>query len=351
MDNLYKKWTMDDLTKKWTTSWHAVMDEELGPDPFKDKIGKRFTDPDRDFRLHFDFWSLSDAGKRKCFEMLPLGSQLAERLLDKHPWETNMIITETDAEEMLRSAIGDLSILTELDISNDDPIKIIHGREDELNSLEAKPFIDYWLTREIWDQFFNKAPEEYQKSYRFVSETLYQATKYSEGVFHTLRPYVELPENIDPFANLLRMYRSEIRWLKSKNGLIVFYNQDAPINDGASIDLELNGRGLQEISDRVVEWVEQRKEHHLKRGFPPERLKECTIGVSGSEPYQIVLRDVDDPETGYDGELPYTGQLTIKDGVLYTRQGYGLFIDGQKDGAHTEKINISTHYKNGKFQK
>ena len=341
---------MDELTKKWTDAWHAVMDQELGPED-KAKIEKRYTDSCGDFRLHFDFWSLSEAGKRKCFSMLPLGNEIAERALEKHAWETNMIITEAEAEKMLRSAIRDLSHFTELDISADDPIEIIHGREEELKSLDAKPFIEHWLTREVWYPLIENAPDEYQRAYGFVSETLYQATTYYEGVFHTLWPYIDLPEDIDPFANILRMNRCEIKWLKNQDGLIIFYNHDATINDGAKIDLQLNGPGLQEISDEVLQWVKQREAHHINRGFPPNRLRECTVGVSGSKPYQIVLRDVDAPEQAVEGELPYTGSQTVKDGVLYTKDGYGLFIDGQEEGIHTEQVSISTHYKNGKYQR
>jgi len=291
---------MDELTKKWTVAWHAVMDQELGPED-NAKIEKRYTDSDGDFRLHFDFWSLSEAGKRKCFAMLPLGNEIADRALEKHAWETNMIITEAEAEKMLRSAIRDLSYFTKLDISADDPIEIIRGREEELKSLDAD--------------------------------------------------YIEASTNINPFANILRMNRSEIKWLKTQDGLIIFYNQDETINDVDKIDLQLNGSGLQEISDEVLQWVEQREAHHLKRGFPPDRLRECEVGVSGSKPYQIVLRDVDAPEQAVEGELPYTGRQTIKDGVLYTKGGYGLFIHGQHEGIHTEQVSISTHYKNGKHQR
>jgi len=341
---------MDELTKKWTVAWHAVMDQELGPE-HNAKIEKRYTDSDGDFRLHFDFWSLSEAGKRKCFAMLPLGNEIADRALEKHAWETNMIITEAEAEKMLRSAIRDLSYFTKLDISADDPIEIIRGREEELKSLDAEPFIDHWVTRDIWYPLIKKAPDEYRKAYSFISETLYQATTYYEGVFHTLWPYIEASTNIDPFANILRMNRSEIKWLKTQDGLIIFYNQDETINDGDKIDLQLNGSGFQEISDEVLQWVEQREAHHLKRGFPPDRLRECEVGVSGSKPYQIVLRDVDAPEQAVEGELPYTGWQTIKDGVLYTKGGYGLFIHGQHEGIHTEQVSISTHYKNGKHQR
>jgi len=341
---------MDALTKKWTNAWHEVMDQELGPD-LHSKPEARYSRPDQDFRLHFDFWSLSDEGKRKCFSMLPLGNEIAERALEKHAWETNMIITEAEAENMLRSAVRDLSHFTELDISADDPIEIVHGREEELEALDAKPFIEHWLTREVWYPLIENAPDEYQRAYGFVSETLYKATTYYEGVFHTLWPYIDVAEDIDPFANILRMNRCEIKWLKNKDGLIIFYNQDATINDGAKINIQITGLGLQEISDEVLQWVKQREAHHLKRGFPPDRLRECAVGVSGSKPYQIVLRDVDAPEQAIEGELPYTGSQTVKDGVLYTKDGYGLFIDGQEEGIHIVQVSISTQYKNGKYQR
>jgi hypothetical protein len=348
---------MDKQVRKWTTAWHAILDEEFGPEE-NANIEARYTDPCGDFRLHFCFWDLPDFAKRFCFEMLPLGDQIADRVIDHPAWETNMILSEAEAKRMLVQAIEDVQAIYRLGslsipilVSTDNEIRVLRGTQKDLDALDCENLDELWHeATEASDELPGSCElgsYEYTAVYRFLTEILYRRTSLYEGVCHALWHYSDVPQGFEPFANLLRMRQCEIEWLYDKDGLIIFYNDDATIRDGVDVTLRLNGRGWQDVTDQISEIVERNKTHQLKRGFSPERVEDVKIWILGDKQFRLKASPTDSPD-GPDlsenrGIIQCVGKLTYAE--------FTLFYEGQKDGEHTDSFHLCFHYIDGKRQR
>jgi len=343
---------MNEQIRKWTTAWHGILDEEFGPEE-NAKIEARYMDPCGDFRLHFRFWDLPDFAKRFCFEMLPLGDQIADRVIDHPAWETNMVLSEAEAKRMLIKAIEDVQIIYRLgsisfpmSVSTDSEICVFRGTQDELDAIEGENLDVLWHeATEVSGEI--PGPHEYAPVYRFLSEILYRKTSFYEGVCHALWHYSDVPQGFEPFANLLRMRQCEIEWLYNADGLIIFYNDDASILDSIDMTLNSKGRGWQNVSEQISEVVERNKAHQLKRGFSPERVEDIKIWILGENQFRLKAGPKDNPD-GPDisknrGVIQYCGRLTDAN--------FALFYEGQDDSEHLDSFRLCFQYIHGKRQR
>jgi len=342
---------MDQQLRNWTTAWHTIMDEELGSEE-NANIEARYSDPGSDFRLHFDFWRLSEIAQRTCFAMLPLGDQIAGRVLDNRPWETKLVISEQQAKHMLVKAIRDteqLLLLTNRDslpFTVDGNIQVLRGTTEELEALDAQILDDLWY--EASESFYDlPMAKEYLQARHFLSETLFRASSFYEGVYHSLWPYVDSPAGLDPFANILRMRRSQIEWLKGADGFIIFYNDDETIVDDVDVTLQLNGRGLQNVTKQINDFIALKSEYHRKRGFPAARLQDVQFNIPCVKSLRLKRRPRNNPQGP---DLVEKGAIKLFDGEL-SDPDYALFYDAQMDGSHTDSFTLWLQYSDGQTQR
>ena len=305
----------------WTEGWHAVLDRELGPEPDADHE-KRLNSPRSDFRMHFDTWRLSEQGLRDCFALLPGGDELVERVLDEQVWTPNQIISEARAREMLAKAIADLSHYVDLGLDAHTPVRTLRGTPAERKALRAAPAYESHIpSEEVWER--TELTKEVAQVYYFLSETLYQRTSYYLGNYFVIWPFLNAPEGIDPFGNLLQLALSEITWLRDDDGLIIFYNDDEAINDHYQVELDIDGSGVQDITEQIEAGLADVIEHHRARGFPERRFDSFTIGLGGPARRHVKPGEIAAPH----GLVDLPARQRVEHGKIALGEGHGLMLD------------------------
>lgn len=341
---------MSEIVSKWLHNWHEILDRELGPDA--NNRGYDLNDLDCDFRRHFCTWSLPDAAIRECFEMLPRGSEIANRVLDADTWTAFEFFDEDECRDRFRQAIRDVSHFVNLGFTANAPIRFERGRADYLRSVGAEDAIEFEiLTEDVWEPLTASFDDEMCAAYSFVSETLYQRTTLHEGVYYSLWPFIEAPPDIDPFANLLRIRQSLVSFMKDDDGLFVFFDEDQTIRDGAVAQLKFSTAGYHDISAVIEEQVSLVAKKYLAFGFPEARFELITIGLHYPQGYRVVVRPADAPEQADEDERPYTGIVEIRKGKLALKDGYSLFFHENEEDHDPREVTIDVHIVDGRRQR
>lgn len=333
----------------WLYQWHAILDRELGPDEDRYET-KKLEDRDCDFRMNFATWGLSDAALRECFEMLPLGEQLADRVLNKKVWGDDHI-NEAEAIFRFRKAIEDVSAFVDIGLDSDAEIRVVRASVPEAKALQLQDAIPFdVLMEDIWEGNY-PSDSLHGAAMGLVHETLYQRTTLYEGVWYVLWPYVKDPQNIDPFGNFMRIRNSEISFKKDKDGLVVLFDDDHTISYSKDIEISCEGEGYIDILGDIQFHLNAFLKDYTARGFPAERFKHFELSVQHKDGFRILNREEDAPEIQPSHETGYFRALDVKDGHIYLREGTSLFFHALEHGPHTDSFGMRIHVKNGRLQR
>lgn len=197
-----------DWQRDWQEAWHRVLDAELGPDPQAGAEGAR-PEPDCDFRLQFETWTLSEAGLRQCFGLLPQGAALAARALEMRARLQSGAeppLSDAEALALLASGLAGLALHVDTDFGQVDPLRIIRGDQQRLlevfQSADA-PTID--LDDRLSELAAAHSGPEGRAAYFFLGEILYRlASDYA--VAHWIAwPLCHDPAASDPYRNFARL--------------------------------------------------------------------------------------------------------------------------------------------------
>lgn len=189
---------MDKLERTWLRHWHEILDAEVGPDPNFD-FEKACEEPDGDFRMHFVTWELSDDALRRCFEVLPLGPQLAERAIEMrtHHRGDKPQLSEDEAMGLFQTGLEAVTRFS------DDPDlkKPVRAQEVSKDDLSTATSTSDRVAVVLEDVQWNASPE-YKAANSFLHDTLYQLSQSYDVADHVSWPLFGDPATVELYRPL-----------------------------------------------------------------------------------------------------------------------------------------------------
>ncbi|SMP48111.1 hypothetical protein SAMN06265222_102382 [Neorhodopirellula lusitana] len=185
---------MEDRRRSWLRHWHSVIDAEVGADPSFD-FGAAYDDPYGDFRMHFLTWDLSEDALHRCFDVLPLGRQMADRAIEMRSlYRGNALKLSDDAAVDLFQAGLDAYCQFSDDPELRKPIRVRQVTSDDLNSATANTDRVAVLLEDVdW-----QIPAENGEAGSFLRETLYRLAHSYDVVDHIEWPLVGDTQSAEP---------------------------------------------------------------------------------------------------------------------------------------------------------
>ena len=192
---------MEDRRRSWLRHWHSIINAEVGSDSSFD-FEAAYDDPHGDFRMHFLTWDLSDDALHRCFEVLPVGWQMANRAIEMRSlYRTDTPkLSEESAVDLFQTGLDAYSKFSD-DPELKKPIRVRQVSSDDLNSATANTDrVAVLLEYVDW-----QIPTENSGVGSFLRETLYRLAHSYDVVDHIVWPLIgdtQLIEPYRPFATL-----------------------------------------------------------------------------------------------------------------------------------------------------
>lgn len=209
--------------RAWLGHWHSVIDAELGPDSSFD-FEVAFKDPYGDFRMHFATWDLSDEALCRCFEVLPLGTEMADRAIEMRSLyrADATSISEDAAVDLFQKGLDAFSRFTD-DANLMKSIRVKHVSSEELN-IEA----GYADRVAVLFESVNWAiPPAHCEASSFLTETLYRLAYSYDVVDYIEWPLFPDPRSIDPHRRFSTLALTGTYFpLLDEDGPVLFVTSD-----------------------------------------------------------------------------------------------------------------------------
>lgn len=194
-----------DIRRAWLRHWHSVIDEVFGQDAFFD-FEAAYKDPYGDFRMHFMTWDLPDESLRRCFDVLPRGTEMCSRAIEmRHLYRgEKSSISEQEALELFQRGLNGFMRFIESDDLKK-PIRVSRVTSEEIKSPNADRVA---IVLENIDWHFSLADEDRSVG-SFLSETLYRLAHSYDVANYVKWPLLPDPQSIDPFRGFALLALSD----------------------------------------------------------------------------------------------------------------------------------------------
>lgn len=276
--------TLGKLCRDRWFAWHDVLDRELGTEGAEDRQSYEKHAEDTffcDYRTHFATWRMPPAAIRECFEMLPKGGEIADRVLDEQVWEYRHLPDRKSVENDMRQAIKEFDLECELPYDADQPIEFVCGSQSDLDAIEEKSTSEafYYDLLEVGQAMtWTEPPEEIAASL-FVHETLYRKIGYTDGVFLALWPYGPDKRGTDLFRWMVRLDQTPFTICFDETGPIVFLNEDDIIQWFEMIERADLSVGDNDITPWLNDWIVPHVPPSISWGYPAHLFENMELTI------------------------------------------------------------------------
>jgi hypothetical protein len=184
-----------DVRKPWLRHWHSVIDDAVGQDPSFD-FDAACRDPYSDFRMHFVTWDLSDEDLRRCFGVLPRGTQMCDRAIEmRRSYRGGQpSMPEQEAIELFHRGLNRFAQFSDSEDLRK-PVRVTHLTRAEIKIPRADRVAVVFEGID-WN---GRVPVENLEASSFLTETLYRLTHSYDVVDYIEWPLYPDPQSIDPF--------------------------------------------------------------------------------------------------------------------------------------------------------
>lgn len=200
-----------------------MIDEAFGKEPDFD-FEEAFEDPYGDFRMHFMTWDFSQEQLFRCFEVLPHGREMCERVIEMRTLylDETHDITEAEAIHLFQTGLTKFASL----VDDDDlrkPIRVQYGTTQEMVAIPADR-VAVVLEDLNWGDAF---PRDHGYACRFLTETLYRAASNYDVIDYIRWPLFPDPNSIDLYREFALIgVTSKYFALLDSGGPLLFVDND-----------------------------------------------------------------------------------------------------------------------------
>lgn len=214
---------LDDHRRSWLRHWHNIIDAEVGSDSSFD-FESAYDDPDGDFRMHFVTWDLSDDALHRCFEVLPVGRQLADRAIEMRSlYRANYpAISEEAAVDLFQKGLDAYSQFSD-DTELKKPIRVRRVSSDEFISTTANTDrVAVLLEGVNW-----QISAGFTGVGSFLRETLYRLAHSYDVVDYIEWPLISDPQSVEPYRPFAQLGITDCYFpLLDEDGPVLFVITD-----------------------------------------------------------------------------------------------------------------------------
>jgi hypothetical protein len=194
-----------DIRRPWLRHWHSVIDDAVGQDPSFD-FEAACQDPYSDFRMHFMTWDLPDESLRRCFGVLPRGTEMCNRAIEMrrlYRTEKSTIPEQQAGEIFQRGLDGFAQFVESEDLRK--PVRVMHVTRAEIQIPRADR-VAIVFEGIAWN---SRVPAENLEAGSFLRETLYRLAHSYDVVDYVEWPLFPDPQAIDPFRGFALLALSD----------------------------------------------------------------------------------------------------------------------------------------------
>jgi hypothetical protein len=184
-----------DIRKSWLRHWHSVIDDAVGQDPSFD-FEAALEDPYSDFRMHFVTWDLPDENLRRCFGVLPRGTEMSNRAIEMrrlYRGDKSSIAEQEAIEIFQRGLDGFVQFVESDDLRK--PVRVMHVTRAEIQ-IPSADRVAIVFEGIDWNGRVGAVNLE---TGSFLRETLYRLAHSYDVVDYIEWPLFPDPQSIDPF--------------------------------------------------------------------------------------------------------------------------------------------------------
>ncbi len=214
---------LEDRRRSWLRHWHSILDAEIGPDSSFD-FEAAYDDPYGDFRMHFVTWDLSDDALHRCFEVLPVGQQMADRAIEMRFLcrADTPKLSEESAVHLFQTGLDAYSQFSD-DPELKKPIRVRRVSSDDFNSAAANTDRVAVLLEDVdW-----QIPAENSGVSSFLRETLYRLAHSYDVVDHIEWPLIPDPQSVEPYRPFATLAITDIYFpFLDEDGPVLFVTTD-----------------------------------------------------------------------------------------------------------------------------
>jgi len=214
---------LEDRRRSWLRHWHSIIDAEVGADSSFD-FEAAYDDPYGDFRMHFVTWDLSDEALRQCFEVLPVGRQMAGRAIEMRSlYRGDKPKLSVDAAtDLFRTGLDAYSRFSD-DPELKKPIRVRQMNSDALNSATSNTDRVAVLIEDVdW-----QIPAENSGVGSFLHETLYRLANSYDVVDYIEWALIGDPQSVEPYRPFATLAITDIYYpLLDEDGPVLFVIAD-----------------------------------------------------------------------------------------------------------------------------
>ncbi len=220
------------IRKSWLRHWHSVIDDAFGQDPSFD-FEAAYRDPYGDFRMHFMTWDLPDESLRRCFGLLPRGTEMCNRAIEMRRLYRGekSSIPEHDAFAFFQRGLDGFAQFVEGADLDDlkKPIRIARVTRAE---IQMPPGDRVAIVFEGIDWTGRVAAENLETG-SFLRETLYRLAYSYDVVDYIEWPLFPDPQTIDPFRDFALLALSDEYFPMLADGPVLFVVTDCVVKRDA----------------------------------------------------------------------------------------------------------------------
>ena len=214
---------LEDRRRSWLRHWHSIIDAEIGADSSFD-FEAAYVDPYGDFRMHFVTWDLSDDALHRCFEVLPVGQQMANRAIEMRSlYRTNATtLSEQAAVDLFQTGLDAYTQFID-DAELKKPIRVKRVSADGFASAtENTERVAVLLEDVNW-----QIPPENSGVGSFLHETLYQLAHSYDVVDYIEWPLIPDSQSIEPYRPFATLALTDTYFpLLDEDGPVLFMTTD-----------------------------------------------------------------------------------------------------------------------------
>ncbi|MEO1052695.1 MAG: hypothetical protein AAFX87_18825 [Bacteroidota bacterium] len=206
---------MKEQLKKWQNEWRQIMGKPTDVD----------VEPDCDFDLHFDIWTLGKETFYKLFEGFPKGAEIADRAFQLR-WgdlpEFNKALTEEELIDEVKKSIDILQQICPSDDLSNPQISIESGDDKlRLDLLSQTDPLSIEVDDELSTLIKKASGEEGYNAYFFLREPMYRLSN-SQITRNWVLWALTGSDNLNPYTPLLKLEFNGCDAALTDQGVLIF---------------------------------------------------------------------------------------------------------------------------------
>lgn len=214
-----------DMRRSWLRHWHAVIDDAVGKDPSFD-FEAAYEDPCGDFRMHFMTWDLPDESLRRCFGVLPRGTEMCNRAIEMRRLSRGKksSIPEQEALALFQRGLDGFAQFAGSEDLKDlkKPILVTRVKRAEIQ-IPPGDRVAIVLEGVDWS---DRVATECLEAGSFLRETLYRLAHSYDVADYVGWPLLPDSQSIDPFRGFALLALSDEYFPMLVDGPVLFVVTD-----------------------------------------------------------------------------------------------------------------------------